>query len=112
MYLSDKVMPQDSISVFKQAIDMGVLNFLTLVFISIWAGMVRYFSQLKGKAPTFWGIALESFISGFVGVITALACASFELDFYLTAAVVGISAHNGTRSLTLIGEVITKKVKG
>ncbi|UKH48590.1 putative holin [Vibrio phage vB_ValP_FGH] len=37
-----------------------------------------------------------------------MTCQYYELDFLLTAAITGICAHNGTRSLYLIGEILKK----
>ena len=101
-------MPNDALNFLQRLTEHGVLGYLWLLLISIWAGTARYVSALNGQRPTFWGWFTETIVSGFVGIITAMVCQYYQLDFVLTAAITGISAHNGTRSLYLIGQVIKK----
>jgi hypothetical protein len=37
-----------------------------------------------------------------------MTCQYYQLDFLLTSAITGICAHNGTRSLYLIGQLLKK----
>ena len=43
-------------------------------------------------------------ISGFIGLITYYFCVYSGFHEALTAALVGISAHQGTRGITLFGK--------
>lgn len=106
--MDNKPMPKDTVELLQRIQENGILNYLILFMISMWAGVVKYLSSLDGKKPTFLGLLTDVSISGFVGVITALTCQYYELDFLLTAAITGISAHNGTRSLYLIGNFLKK----
>lgn len=101
-------MPKDTVELLQRIQENGVIYYLVLLALSMWAGFVKYLSSLNGKKPTFLGLLTDVCTSGFVGVITALTCQYYEVDFLLTAAITGISAHNGTRSLYLIGNFIKK----
>lgn len=101
-------MPQDTLSFVQRLQEYGLLGYAWLLLISFWAGTAKYLTTLNGKKPMFWGWFAETTISGFVGVISAMICQYYEVDFMLTAAITGISAHNGTRSLYLIGQLIKK----
>lgn len=102
-------MPNDAVSLIDRITENGLLSYLWILFISGWAGTAKYLSALHGKTPTLMGWLIDVLISGFVGVITAMTCQHFEADFYLTSAITGIAAHNGTRSLHLIGEFLKRR---
>lgn len=101
-------MPSDTLSFIQRIQEYGVLGYAWILVVSIWAGTAKYLSTLDGKKPTFWGWFAETIVSGFVGVITAMTCQYYQLDFLLTSAITGICAHNGTRSIYLIGEILKK----
>lgn len=82
-----------------------------LLIISVWAGTARYVNSLNGKKPTMFGWLAETIVSGFVGVISAMICQYYQLDFMLIAAITGISAHNGTRSLYLFRNLLKNSIK-
>lgn len=65
--------------------------------------------MLDGKRPTFLGWFSDALISGFVGIVVATTCQYYRLDFLITSSITGICAHNGVRSLYLVGEFLKKK---
>ena len=101
-------MPQDSLSFIQRLQEYGVLGYVWILFVSFWAGTAKYLTSLGGKKPTLFGWLSETCISGFVGVIAAMTCQYYEMDFFLTAAITGICAHNGTRSLYILGKLLKK----
>lgn len=101
-------MPQDSLSFLQRLNEYGYLGYGWILLVSFWAGTAKYLTSLNGKKPNFLGWLTETCVSGFVGVIAAMTCQYYQVDFLLTSAVTGICAHNGTRSLYLIGQLIKK----
>lgn len=101
-------MPQDTLSFLQRLEEYGALGYAWILFVSFWAGTVRYLTSLNGKRPTIFGWLSETCVSGFVGIIAAMTCQYYQLDFLLTSAITGICAHNGTRSLYLIGDILKK----
>ena len=101
-------MPQDTLSFLQRLQEYGVLGYGWILLVSFWAGTAKYLTSLDGKKPTFFGWLSETCVSGFVGIITAMTCQYYQLDFLLTSAITGICAHNGTRSLYLIGQLLKK----
>lgn len=101
-------MPEGKLNIIKDIIDN---QYGLLLLMSIWAGTAKYLSELKGSKVTLLGWATEAIISGFVGVITALICEHYQIPLVLSAAIVGISAHNGTRSLYFISVILKKRLK-
>lgn len=101
-------MPQDTISFLQRIQEHGLLGYVGVLLISCWAATVRYLMSLKGKKGKFKEWMMESCVCMFVGTVTAMVCKHYEVEPYLLHAIVALSAHNGTRSLYLIGEFLKK----
>lgn len=101
-------MPQDTLSFLQRIQEYGLVGYAWLFVLSIWAGTAKYLNSLDGDKPTFLGWLTESSVSGFVGVVAAMTCQYYQIDFMLTAAITGICAHNGTKSLSVISRLIKK----
>lgn len=101
-------MPNDSLSFLQRLQEYGMLGYAWILFLSFWGGTAKYLTSLDGKSPTFFGWLSDTVVSGFVGIVSAMTCQYYQLDFLLTSAITGICAHNGTRSLYLIGELLKK----
>lgn len=101
-------MPQDSLSFMQRLQEYGVLGYAWILVLSAWAGTAKYLGSLDGRKPTFLGWLTDTCVSGFVGVIAAMTCQYYQLDFLITSAITGICAHNGTRSLYFISEIVKK----
>ena len=98
----------DNLSFLQRLHEYGYLGYAWILLVSFWAGTAKYLTSLNGKKPNFIGWLTETCVSGFVGIIAAMTCQYYQVDFLLTSAVTGICAHNGTRSLYLIGQLIKK----
>lgn len=101
-------MPSDTLSFLQRLQEYGILGYAWILLVSFWAGTAKYLTSLNGQRPTILGWLSETCVSGFVGIISAMTCQYYQLDFLLTSAITGICAHNGTRSLYLISEVLKK----
>ena len=105
----DKNMPYEKMSILQRLAEYGLLGYVWILIISVWGGTVRYISDIKrGNKPSFISWLSEACISGFVGIITAMLCSHYNLDFLLTSAITGIAAHNGTRTLFVLAEILKK----
>ena len=104
-------MPNESFTVLQKISEYGLLGYAWIVALSIWAGTARYLMYINDneQKPTFIGWATENVISGFVGIVVALTCQYYSLDFFLTSALTAIGAHNGTRTLYLLTKIIRKR---
>lgn len=101
-------MPQDTLSFIQRLQEYGILGYAWILLVSFWAGTAKYLTSLNGQKPTIFGWLSETCVSGFVGIIAAMTCQYYQMDFFLTAAITGICAHNGTRSLYIIGQLLKK----
>ncbi len=102
-------MPQDHLSFLQRLQEYGLLGYVWIMIIAFWAGTVKYLNSLKkNEKPKLLGWFVDTVTSGFVGVITAMVCQHYQLPDLLIYAITGIMAHNGTRSLYLIGNFLKK----
>lgn len=106
-------MPNESISFMQRIGESGVWSYLIFLIISCWAGTVKFLLDVKnGEKPSILNWFIETSVSGFVGFIFALACQYYKVDILLTGVIVGIAAHNGTRSLYFLSNFIKKNSTG
>ena len=102
-------MPNDSLSFIQRVNEYGAWTYLIFLVISCWAGTVKFLLDVKrGEKPSFINWLIETFVSGFVGFMFMLACQYYQVDVLLTGVIVGVAAHNGTRSLYFLSNFIKK----
>lgn len=86
--------------------------FAWMIGLSFWGGIAGYLRKVKqgNQRFSFTELIGELFISGFVGVLTFLLCQSAQLNMLLTAAIVGISGHMGSRAILTIEKMLESKL--
>jgi len=82
----------------------GWLTLVWVIGISVWGGTVSYLYKIEKASLPFSLIKLliELITAAFVGVITFLMCQASNISLPITAALVGISGHMGTRALFIL----------
>jgi hypothetical protein len=89
----------------KDPTNYPLLTYGWVIFLSMWGGVVSFYRKMQnGKARPFNIMELlgEIFTSAFTGIITFLLCEASEITPLITAALVGISGHMGSRAIALI----------
>jgi hypothetical protein len=95
----------------KDPTSYSLLTYIWVIGLSAWGGVAGYIRRVKTKNHAHFSLAElvgEVFISGFVGVLTFYFCESAHINPVLSAALVGISGHMGSRSLYFM-EAIVKR---
>lgn len=98
--------------VAKTLTDYPLGTWLWVVGLSIWGGVVSWVQKVrKGDARWFNLVEFvgELAVCSFTGVVTFLLCAQAGFDDLLTAALVAISSHMGTRGLYTLEQFVSKK---
>jgi hypothetical protein len=77
------------------------LPFLTTILLSIWGGTVSHIQKLrktsaKFKWQDYW---FDIIICSFAGVLTHFFCKYASVDEWLSAILIAISGHMGTRTI-------------
>ena len=80
------------------------LTWIWILGLSAWGGAVSYFHHMDkhGLPFSLMRLAMDVFTSAFVGVLTYLLCHEAGISDGVTAAMVGISGHMGTRALFVL----------
>ena len=103
-------MPQETLTFMARLQEYGAWGYAWIFVISVWAGTVRYLTTLNGERPTRFKWFTETLVSGFVGVLTAMICQYYQVDFLLTSALTGIAAHNGVSTLKIITRIANDRI--
>ena len=76
-----------------------------VILISMWGGVVSFMNKVTAGSARPFNLAEfigEISTSGFVGVLTFWLCESTQVDKLLSAALVGVAGHMGSRAIFLI----------
>lgn len=101
--MSDRVLEE----LFKFSVPLYV------IVLSIWAGTVYTVKRVKNKELPYFSLREwvgDIVISSFIGIITYLLCKWANIDDLLGAVCIAISAHMGTRAITLFENLFIKRV--
>jgi hypothetical protein len=98
----------------KDPLGYSVVTYAWVVSLAIWGGVVHFIQRLKrgeAKAHNIVELVGEVVISAFVGIITFYLCELSAFPQILTAALVAVSGHMGTRSLFFFEKALEKIIK-
>ncbi len=101
-------MPSDTLSFLQRLQEYGIIQYAIMIAMGFWAGTVKYLMSLNGHRGKIKDWLIESFVCMFVGVITFMVGESYIESQTMLIAISTLSAHNGTRSLYLIGQILKK----
>lgn len=99
----------------KDPFSYSILTYMWVMAIAMWGGIVNYLSKVKDgvihrlSLMEFIG---ELFVSGFVGVITFWLCELSDIHPLLSAALIGISGHMGSRAIFQMEAFLKTKFPG
>lgn len=80
----------------------GLITYLWVGLLAAWGGLVSFMRKRRQGEARPWNIMElvgELFTSAFVGVITFWLCEAADIHPLVTAALVGICGHMGSRAL-------------
>ena len=95
--------------------NFDLITYVWVFGLSAMGGVVAFMQKLKnGHARVFNFVEFigEIVTSAFTGVITFYLCESAHLDRILTAALVGVAGHMGSRALYFIEHAVAKRFRG
>lgn len=83
-----------------------------VVVLSGLGGLVSFIQKLKNgtiKRFSLGELVGEMFIAAFVGIVTMLFCQWANMNLWLTAALVGVCGHMGSRALFVAETLLSRK---
>lgn len=100
-------------STTKTVESIGILTYLWVLGLSAWGGIISFLRKKRaGEARPFNFAEMigEIMTSAFSGVLTFWLCESAGMDSLMTAVLVGISGHMGSRALFQLERLIEERV--
>lgn len=91
----------------KDPMTYSLLTYIWVIGLSIWGGIAGYIRKLRTGVNTRFQLTDligEVVISGLVGVVTFWLCEASAINPLITAAMIGVSAHMGSRAI-IMGEL-------
>jgi fatty acid desaturase len=98
----------------KNPLDYPLKQWMFILGLALFGGWASWWAKVRdGKVAAYNLAALigELAISAFVGVVVFFICEYFNFPPLLTAAIVGVAGHMGTKALTLIEEIAEKRAR-
>lgn len=99
----------------KDPASVSLLTYAWVFALAWWGGVVNYLRKLKRKEINRFSLTelIGDFItSGFSGVITYYLCQASELNGFITASLVGMSGHMGSKAIYMLERALTKRFGG
>lgn len=99
----------------KDPTSYSLITYLWVLSLAVGGGVVSYMHKIQVSAPrafSFLEFVAEIVTAGFTGLITFWLCENAEISPLMTAVLVGISGHMGSRALYLLERFYTNKIPG
>lgn len=90
-----------------------LITYAWVVVLSAWGGAVSFFRKVRRGVVRVFSITEfigELVTSAFVGVITFWMCEAAGFDSLITAAMVGIAGHMGSRGVFALERVLVQRL--
>jgi len=97
----------------KDPMNYSLITYLWVFGVSALGGVVSYVRKVRaGQAEKFsiMEVIGEIVISAFTGLVTFWLCEAASIDQPLTAALVGISGHMGSRAIALFEDMLKRRL--
>lgn len=92
-----------------------LITYLWVIALAAWGGAVSFIRKVRLKEVRAFNVVEfigEIVTSGFVGVLTFWLCEAANFNPLITAALVGITGHMGSRALFQMEKWASKKFLG
>lgn len=101
------------ISLEKTPANYSLLTYLWVIGLSSMGGIVSFVRKIRSGEARPYNI-MEFFgelvTSAFVGIITFYLCEHANIDQLMTAVLVGVSGHMGTRAIYIFEKMLSERL--
>jgi len=98
----------------KDPTTYSLVTYAWVFFLSAWGGFINFWGKVKRGDARFLNITEligELMTSAFAGIMTFYLCEAASIDALLTAAMVGISGHMGSRAIFMFEKWLEDRIK-
>lgn len=99
----------------KDPANYSLLTYAWVITLSAWGGAVSFMRKRRRGLvrPFSWlELLVEVLTSAFAGVLTFWLCEASAINPLVTAALVGISGHMGSRAIFLLEQFAENRLRG
>jgi len=98
----------------KNPENYSFITYLWVLVLSMWGGTAHTIRKIRNGELKRFSLSEwigDMVISGFIGVMTFYLCEYANFPQLLTAALVGITAHQGAKGIGMLEKIITKRMR-
>lgn len=94
----------------KDPATYSILTYIWVIGLSAMGGIAHYINKLNSGLSRFNLVEIfgEIFVSGFAGLMTFYLCEAAEIEYPLTAVLIGVSGHMGSRTIFILENIFNK----
>jgi len=99
----------------KDPTSYGMLTYAWVFALACLGGATSFFAKVRAGTARWFNITEllgELFTSAFAGIITFYLCESAQFHGLLTAALVGIAGHMGSRAIFVLERFFEQRILG
>ncbi len=99
----------------RDPLDYPLRQYALLLSIALLGGMVSFYNRVRSGAVSAWNVMHltgELATSGFAGLLAFWLCAYANVPQLVTAALVGVAGHMGTRAIAGFEEWAARRFGG
>lgn len=98
----------------KDPSNYSLITYAWVFLLAIFGGVVNWLGKVRRGAARYFNVAEllgEMATSAFAGIITFWLCEAADLHPLITAALIGISGHMGSRAIFKLERFIENRLK-
>lgn len=91
----------------------SIVTYVWVILLSAWGGAINFWGKMKrgeARAINIMELFGELMTSAFAGMLTYWLCQSAHIDQFLTAALVGVAGHMGSRAIFMLEKWLGSKL--
>lgn len=98
----------------KDPTSYSILTYSWVIVLSLWGGLTQHIRRGRPwrGLRTVAELISDLVTSGFSGILTFHLCEAAQFQPLVTAALVGISGHMGSRAIFAIEQLLTRRIIG
>lgn len=97
----------------KDPSNYSLVTYLWVMLLSVWGGITHNIRKLRAGVIKRFSVSEligDLFISAFIGVLTFYLCEWAGLDKLISAVFIAITAHMGTKGISIFEDAVGKRV--
>jgi len=98
----------------KSPLDFSIFTYIWVFVLSFFGGLTYHIRKIKSGVINRFSLSEfigDIIVSGFIGLLTFYFCEYSKFDPLLSAVLIGISSHQGTKLISFLEEYFYSKLE-